>query len=147
MKIVIGSDHAGFALKEAVVESLRADGLTVIDVGTHDGETSVDYPDFAFAVANQVASQPQLGVLVCGTGIGMSIAANRVPGVRAALVHDRYTAQMAREHNNANVLVLGGRLLTESQGVELVQTWLGGSFVERHQRRLDLIEAHTKSMT
>ena len=77
----------------------------------------------------------------------MSIAANRVPGVRAALVHDRYTAQMAREHNNANVLVLGGRLLTESQGVELVQTWLGGSFVERHQRRLDLIEAHTKSMT
>ncbi len=145
MKIAIGSDHAGFELKQAIAANLRDRGVEVLDLGTGDGHTSVDYPDFAFAVARKVVDEDLLGVLVCGTGIGMSIAANRVPGARAALVHDSYTAAMAREPNNANILVLGGRVLTEATGLELVASWLDGDFESRHQRRLDLIEEHAGS--
>lgn len=142
MMIVVGSDHGGLELKAAVCEELRQQQIQVTDIGTV-GDDSVDYPDFAEKVALQVASgAADAGVLICGTGIGMSIAANKVPGVRAALVHDEFTAQMSKEHNNANVLVLGGRVLAPDQGVQLLKVWLRSSFEgARHQRRLDKITA------
>ena len=137
MQIVIGSDHAGFELKQAVVSHLRDQGVEVSDVGPSNGTDSVDYPDFAEQVARGVLSGDARGVLVCGTGIGMSIAANRFQGIRAALVHDRFTAQMAREHNDANVLVLGGRVLDHTDALAMVSTWMDATFEVRHQRRLD----------
>lgn len=140
--VVIGSDHGGLELKAAICEELRQQQIPVTDVGTV-GDDSVDYPDFAEKVARQVTSgAAECGVLICGTGIGMSIAANKIPGVRAALVHDEFTAQMAKEHNNANVLVLGGRVLAPEQGVQLLKIWLQSSYEgERHQRRLNKITA------
>ena len=141
MRISIGSDHAGFELKERLRAFLEARGIEVVDRGAHSGTDSVDYPDFAAQVATDVCAGAGEGVLVCGTGIGMSIAANKFPGVRAALVHDEMTARMAREHNNANILVLGGRLLDALVAEEMVATWLDGTFEERHQRRLDKIGA------
>lgn len=140
--VVIGSDHGGLELKAAICEELRRQQIPVTDVGTV-GDDSVDYPDFAEKVARQVTSgAAECGVLICGTGIGMSIAANKIPGVRAALVHDKFTAQMAKEHNNANVLVLGGRVLAPEQGVQLLKIWLQSSYEgERHQRRLNKITA------
>ena len=137
MQIVIGSDHAGFELKEAVIQLLVEQGMDVSDVGPSNGSESVDYPDFAEKVARGVLSGADRGVLVCGTGIGMSIAANRFQGIRAALVHDRFTAQMAGEHNNANVLVLGGRVLEQGEALAMVEVWMDSTFEERHQRRLD----------
>jgi ribose 5-phosphate isomerase B len=139
MKIVLGSDHAGFELKQRIVAFLTERDIQTIDVGTEDGVASVDYPDFAQRVANRVVQDSMDGILVCGTGIGMSIAANKIPGVRAALVHDAFTAQMAREHNNANILVLGGRVLDADKALDMVGAWLDGTFEERHQRRLNKI--------
>ena len=116
-------------------------GVVVADLGTAPGER-VDYPDYAARVARKVVSgEYDAGVLVCGTGIGMSIAANKVNGVRAALVHDPFTARMAREHNDANILVLGGRLMAPQYAWECVHPWLQGSFEVRHQARLDKIAA------
>lgn len=144
--IVIGSDHGGLSHKCAITSYLTGRGLEVTDAGTN-GDASVDYPDFGRKVAELVASgQADSGILVCGTGIGMSIAANKVPGIRAALVTDAFMARMAKEHNNANILVLGGRVLDEQKACELVGAWLDASFEGgRHQGRLDKIaEIETK---
>ena len=140
--IVVGSDHGGYELKQAVLEVLRQRGIECADYGT-DGPDSVDYPDFAAKVASAVsAGEADRGVLICGTGIGMSISANKFPGVRAALVHDEFTAQMAKEHNNANILVMGGRVLSLDQGKKFVEIWLDTQFEGgRHQNRLDKISA------
>lgn len=138
--IVIGSDHGGLELKEVIKAALISRGMDVNDCGTDNGE-SVDYPDFAEKVAGTVShSEADCGILICGTGIGMSIVANKFPGVRAALVTDEFMAQMAKEHNNANILVLGGRVLAAEMAVKMVNTWLDAAYEGgRHQRRLDKI--------
>lgn len=141
MKIAIGSDHGGYVLKEVLRTFLCAEGHEVSDLGC-DSNGSVDYPDYAAAVAKEVADRRcARGVLVCGTGIGVSIAANKVAGIRAALVHDVTTARLAAEHNNANVLCLGGRLLASALACDMVALWLETRFEPRHQRRLDKIAA------
>lgn len=144
-RIAIGSDHAGFPVKEAIRKYLEAAGYAVDDQGT-SSEASVDYPDYGKAVGERVASkQADLGIAVCGSGIGISIAANKVPGIRAALAHDVLTARLAREHNDANVLALGGRIVTPAAAVEMVQTFLDTAYAGgRHQRRLDKITAIEK---
>ena len=138
--IVIGSDHGGLELKEVIKAALISRGMDVNDCGT-DNDESVDYPDFAEKVASAVSrSEADQGILICGTGIGMSIVANKFPGVRAALVTDEFMAQMAKEHNNANILVLGGRVLAAEMAVKMVNTWLDAAYEGgRHQRRLDKI--------
>jgi len=140
--IAIGSDHGGFELKSAIKRLLDERGLTYDDCGTDNGD-SVDYPDFGEKVARKVASGAAVkGILVCGTGIGMSIVANKFPHVRAALATDPFMARMAKEHNNANILVLGGRVLDQGLAVEMVATWLDATFEGgRHQGRLDKIAA------
>lgn len=140
--IAIGSDHGGFELKEAIKILLQGRGIPFEDMGTSDGN-SVDYPDFGEKVARMVSTgQAEKGVLVCGTGIGMSIVANKFPGVRAALAADTYMAKMAKQHNNANILVLGGRVIDENEASEMVATWLDTEFEGgRHQGRLDKITA------
>ena len=143
--IIIGSDHGGLALKTALNSYLNRRGFQVTDAGTN-GDASVDYPDFGQKVAEAViAGEAELGILICGTGIGMSIAANKIPGIRAALVTDVFMARMAKEHNNANVLVLGGRVLDEQKACDLVGAWLDATFEGgRHQLRLDKITALEK---
>ena len=138
--IYLGSDHAGFELKQEILGHLKRVEMNVEDCGTFDSE-SVDYPDYAQKVAQKVQSnQKSLGILICGTGIGMSIAANKFPGIRAALVNTIYMAEMARRHNNANILCLGSRILTLEQAQEIVDTWLEEKFEgDRHQGRLDKI--------
>jgi len=140
--IIIGSDHGGLNLKSALNSYLTRRGFQVSDAGTNDA-ASVDYPDFGQKVAEAViAGQAELGILICGTGIGMSIAANKIPGIRAALVTDVFMARMAKEHNNANILVLGGRVLDEQKACDLVGAWLDATFEGgRHQGRLDKITA------
>ncbi|MCI0352308.1 MAG: ribose 5-phosphate isomerase B [Acidobacteriales bacterium] len=140
MKIALGADHAGFELKEKIKQHLAARGASVADKGT-TSDASVDYPDFAKAVGEAVASkQADLGILVCGSGIGMAITANKVPGVRAANVTSEYEAQMSREHNDANVLALGARIVEEQKAFNIVDKWLATSFAGgRHQRRVDKI--------
>ncbi len=142
MRISIGSDHAGFQLKEKLESHLRELGHEVTDVGTHD-EESVDYPDLAAAVARAVgAGEAERGVLVCGSGIGVAIAANKVDGVRAASVSDPEMARMSRLHNDANVVTMGGRYLSEEVAQDIVDTFLDTEFEGgRHQRRVDKITA------
>jgi len=146
--IVLGSDHGGINIKEAVKRLLDSRGLSFDDCGAFSGE-SVDYPDFAEKVAQRVSTgEAERGILACGTGIGMSIAANKFPGVRAALVTDVFMARMAKEHNDANVLVLGGRVVTEEEAAKMVAAWLDGEFEGgRHQGRLDKIAALEKKLT
>lgn len=141
-RIAIGSDHAGFSVKETIRKYLEGAGYAVSDLGA-SSEESVDYPDYGKAVAERVVSkQADLGIAVCGTGIGISIAANKVPGIRAALAHDVNTARLAREHNDANVLALGGRIVTGAAAIEMVQVFLTTAYLGgRHQRRLDKITA------
>ena len=138
--IALGADHAGFHLKEALKGWLIDHGYQIVDYGTHSTEP-VDYPDYAAQVAEAVADQKvDRGVLVCGTGIGMTIAANKVPGVRAALCSDLYTARMSREHNDANVLALGGRLMGSEMALDILRMWLETDFAgDRHRRRRDKI--------
>ncbi len=138
--IIIGSDHGGVTLKSALKSYLTRRGVGVVDAGT-DGDASVDYPDFGQKVAESVISgEAESGILICGTGIGMSIAANKIPGIRAALVTDVFMSRMAKEHNNANILVLGGRVLDEQKACDLVGAWLDATFEGgRHQARLDKI--------
>jgi len=145
--IAVGSDHGGLELKDAILAVLAARGLDVDDYGTDNGD-SVDYPDFAEKVAAAVSrGDVELGILVCGTGIGMSIVANKFPGVRAALATDEFMAQMAKEHNNANVLVLGGRVLAKDLAVKMVNVWLDSTYeAGRHQRRLDKISRLEKDV-
>jgi len=139
--IAVGSDHAAISLRRALVAHLAGRGFDVIEVGPGEGDKS-DYPDQARLVAVAVVRrEADLGVLCCGTGIGMSIAANKVGGIRAALVHDPVTARLAAMHNAANVLCLGGRLLAPEYASELVDTWLDAAFEARHQGRLDKITA------
>lgn len=140
LRIALGADHAGFHLKETIKKFLRDAGYEYDDVGT-SSEESVDYPDFARAVAERVAAgRNGLGILACGTGIGMSIAANKFPGIRAATAHDPMTARLAREHNDANILALGGRVLDDANAIEVVRDFLSARFTfGRHQRRIDKI--------
>lgn len=142
MKITLGADHAGFELKEKIKQYLLDQGIEIDDRGTHSNE-SVDYPDYAFRVAEEVAAgKADSGILVCGSGIGMSIAANKVHGVRAAHVTSEIEAQLSREHNDANVLAIGGRVLDECAAHKIVDRWLNTEFVGgRHQQRVEKITA------
>jgi RpiB/LacA/LacB family sugar-phosphate isomerase len=143
MHIGVASDHAGFPLKEKVAEYLRALGYTVQDLGTCD-TTPVDYPDFAEAVANAILSEHvERAVLICGSGVGASVAANKFAGIRAGLCHDTYSAHQGVEHDHMNVLVLGGRVVGEELAHELIRAFVGAktSRDERHLRRLAKIEA------
>lgn len=140
-RILVASDHAAVQAKAIVIDELKAAGLDVRDLGP-EGTTSVDYPDYAEAVARGVAAgDAEQGVLLCGSGIGMSIAANKVDGIRAALVHDVTGAALARQHNDANVLVMGGGMLGDRLLRDIVRTWLQSTFEGgRHQKRVDKIE-------
>ncbi len=141
MKIALGSDHAGFELKEKIKEFLTSMGHQVEDMGCYSTD-SVDYPVYGAKVARVVAENAvERGILVCGTGLGMSMVANRFAGVRAALCHEPFTAQMARRHNNANILVLGGRVLGDALALEIVKVFLETPFEGgRHTRRIEMIE-------
>jgi ribose 5-phosphate isomerase B len=140
VRIAIGADHAGFQLKEALIKGILAPH-EVLDLGTHSPHEPVDYPEYAFAVAEAVANEKaEYGILVCGTGIGMAMAASRVPGIRAATCTNVYMARMARAHNDANVLCLGGRVLGIGLAEEIVRVFLATPFEGgRHARRLALI--------
>jgi len=139
--IVLASDHAGVGLKAEIVRLLEARGIDYRDLGPAD-DAAVDYPRYAHLLAGEILSgRADRGVLICGTGIGMSMAANRHPGVRAALCHDAYTAEMARRHNDANVLCMGGRVVGAGVALQIVEVFLGTAFEGgRHQRRVGLIE-------
>ena len=147
MKIAIGSDHAGFELKEKIKVFLDARGTLWEDYGT-DSENAVDYPDTAFPLAQAVVRGAfDLGILVCGTGIGMSIAANKVRGIRAALCLSPEMAEMARRHNDANILTLGGRILSPKAAMDIVETWLSAAFEGgRHARRVGKIRSYEKKV-
>jgi len=142
MKIAIGADHAGFELKEKIKARLKQQGIEVQDQGTASAE-SVDYPDFARKVGESVAGKKaDLGVLVCGSGIGMAIAANKVSGIRAANVSTEYEAEKSREHNDANVVTIGSRILDEAKAFSIVDIFLKTPFAGgRHQQRVDKIAA------
>lgn len=144
MKVSLAADHAGYALKRELVQYLKEKGIPVEDLGTHSQE-AVDYPDFAHRLAKQIrlGPDPVVGILVCATGIGMSIAANKHPGVRAALCHDAYTAEMARRHNDANVLCLGGTTTGLAVARQIVDIFLATPFDGgRHARRVAKLEVH-----
>ena len=144
MRIALGSDHAGFDLKHKVARVLQAMGHDVQDVGAHDFDPLDDYPDFARLVAEAVAAgSAERGVLVCGSGVGASVAANKVRGVRAAMCHDTYSAHQGVEHDDMNVLCLGARVIGEELAKELIASFLGAAFTgeERHVRRVAKIEA------
>jgi len=140
-KLVIASDHAGFELKETLKESLRADGIDVEDLGP-DSSDQVDYPDYGIKLATTVSDDENIsGIVICGTGIGMSIVVNRFPKVRGTLCADVYTAKLCRQHNDSNVLVLGGRVVGKGLAYEIVKTWLNTPFEGgRHSRRLEKID-------
>jgi len=140
MKIAIGSDHGGYALKEILYQTLLDEDWQVTDFGTHN-EESCDYPETAQKVAEAVASgKYQRGILLCGTGIGVSIAANKVPGIRCAHVAEPVSARLARQHNDSNVLALGGRILGAELALDIARTWLNTAFeAGRHQRRVEQI--------
>ncbi len=141
MKIGLACDHGGFELKEEIKIFLRSIEVEPVDMGTFT-EDSVDYPDFGVLVAEKVSrGELERGILICGTGIGMSIIANKFPGVRAALVNDLYSSRCSREHNDSNILVMGGRLLGRDLAKEIVKVWLETPFAGgRHKRRLEKIE-------
>ena len=144
-KIYLASDHGGVILKDKLVNHLKSKNVEVIDLGPEVGN-SVDYPDYADKLCNAVLeSNNSRGVLICGTGIGMSIAANKVKDIRATLVWNEFTAKMSREHNNSNVLVMGERVLNHDRALDYADIWLTTDFGgERHQRRLDKISALEK---
>jgi ribose-5-phosphate isomerase (EC 5.3.1.6) len=147
MKIAIGSDHAGFRLKEKIKEFLLSKGYEVLDFGTNSTELT-HYPIFAKEVARAVQrKEADFGILICGSGIGMSITANKFKGIRAALCLNEYMARMSRRHNNANVLCLGDRVLGEDLALSIVSAWLSEEFEGgRHQKRLELIQEIEESM-
>lgn len=144
MKLAIGADHAGFALKEKLRPMLEEAGHTVVDVGAHEYNRHDDYPDFAAAVARAVvAGEAERGILVCGSGVGASIAANKIPGARACLCHDIYSATQGVEHDDMNILCLGGLIVGEALSRKLVNGFLSAEFIGegRFQRRLDKVKA------
>jgi ribose 5-phosphate isomerase B len=138
--IAIGSDHGGYLLKAEIIKFLEDKGLTVKDFGTNCSD-SVDYPDYGQAVAEAVSSKEcEKGIVICGTGIGISIAANKVPGIRAALCTDTYMARMSREHNDANILAMGERVVGSGLALDIVEIWLNTAFAGgRHSNRVDKI--------
>ncbi|MDO5039604.1 ribose 5-phosphate isomerase B [Clostridium sp.] len=140
MKIALGSDHGGYNLKNEIISYLKENGYETKDFGTYSTE-SCDYPDYALKVAEAVANNEfEFGILVCGTGIGISISANKVPGIRAALCSDTFSAHATREHNNANILALGERVVGTGLAIDIVKTFLNSKFEgDRHQRRIDKI--------
>jgi ribose 5-phosphate isomerase B len=143
MKLVIGSDHAGFQLKVAIGEFLKAQGYEVLDVGAFDEKPS-DYPDFAEKVGAAVLDgRGERGILICGSGVGVSVAANKIPGIRAGMCHDTYSAHQGVEHDEINVLVLGSRVIGVELAKDLVKSFLGAKFTneERHLRRLGKVKA------
>ena len=143
MKIAIGCDHGALALKNKVVEHLQKKGYDVCDFGTYTLD-SCDYPDFAEKAAKAVASgECEKGIVLCTTGIGISIAANKVPGIRCALLHETWSAKMTREHNDTNMMAMGAAVVGELLALEIVDTWLGTEFSHeaKHQRRIDKVMA------
>lgn len=139
MKLIIGSDHGGFELKQHIIEFLQAEGHEVVDLGTNS-EDSVDYPDYAKAVVQRVIEEDTLGILLCGTGIGISIAANKQKGIRCANCTNETMASLARRHNDANILALGGRILGVELAKSIVRAFLEASFEGgRHERRVKKI--------
>jgi ribose 5-phosphate isomerase B len=138
MKLALGADHAGYLLKDRIRQYVTERGHQVIDEGTNTSD-SVDYPDYAAKVAEDVAAgRAERGILVCGSGIGMAIAANKIPGIRAANICNEYQAQMSREHNNLNVITLGARIVDENDAKQIIQIWLDTPFSGgRHSGRLD----------
>jgi len=142
MKIAIGADHSGLELKDKIRQHLEQKGFLIMDEGTRKAD-SVDYPDYARLVAHDVnQNRADLGILVCGSGIGMAMAANKVAGIRAANVSSEHEAQLSREHNNANVLALGARILQEEAALRIVDRWLATSFAGgRHERRVEKMAA------
>lgn len=145
MKIAIAADHGGFELKDSMVEYIKSLGNEVMDLGTNSAD-SVDYPDYAKKVCEEIQQgNSDLGILICGTGIGMSLAANKFEGIRAACVSDVYSAKMSRNHNNANVLCIGARVIGDEVAKLIIKTFLENEFeAGRHQRRVDKIRAFEK---
>ncbi len=141
MKIAIGADHGGFELKELVVALLREEGHEVLDKGCFSSD-SVDYPEYAEKVCSSILDgEAERGILICGTGIGMSLAANRHHGIRAALCHEIFTAEMSRRHNDSNILCMGGRVIGSALAFEMVKTWLATPFDGgRHSRRISMFD-------
>ena len=139
--IALASDHAGFVLKEKIKKYLIDNNYDILDLGTNS-EDPVDYPEYAHKAAHAVAEgQCEKGIVCCGSGIGMSIAANKVKGIRCALIHDVYTAEMCKKHNNANMIAMGARVVDHDEALKMVETWMSTQFEEgRHQRRIDQIE-------
>jgi ribose 5-phosphate isomerase B len=143
MRVALGCDHAGFELKDKLKQHLVEIGISVDDKGTNS-TAAVDYPDYAQLVANEVVNhKADYGILVCGSGIGMSIAANKIHGIRAVNAHNELEARLSREHNDANVLALGGRMLDDRTAFSIVDLWLATPFPgsDRHQRRIEKVEA------
>lgn len=140
MKVALGCDHGGFELKEAIKKYISDKGVEVVDFGTYTTD-SVDYPEYGMKVAEAVSQgEVEQGILICGTGLGMSYVANKVKGIRCACVSDVFSAEMSKLHNDANVLALGARVVGLGLGLKIVETWLGTEFEGgRHQRRVDLI--------
>lgn len=145
--VALGSDHGGFKLKEIIKKELEKKGIEYKDFGTNS-EESVDYPKYALAVAKSVAEERcEKGILFCGTGIGVSIVANKVPGIRAAVVNDLFSAKVTKQHNNSNIICLGERVIDEELAVLIVQEWLSGEFEGgRHKKRIDMITTIEKSI-
>ena len=146
MKIAIGCDHGAFDLKNAVVKHLQGKGYEVADFGCYSLD-SCDYPDFAAAAANAVASgECEKGIVLCTTGIGISIAANKIKGIRCALLHDIWSAKMTREHNDTNMMAMGAGIVGKNLALEIVDTWIGTEFSgeAKHQRRIDKVMALEK---
>lgn len=148
MKIVIGADHAGYEMKQGAVEHLKQLGHQVIDIGTHEPGKPDDYPDFALLVAKQLqAGQAERGILICGSGVGVSVAANKFKGIRAAVCHDHYSARQGVEHDDMNVLVLGSRVIGPNVAIDLIDGYLESKFSgeARHVRRLAKVKAFEES--
>lgn len=144
MKIAVGGDHAGYPLNERVIEELRQAGHELIDFGTHDGSVPDDYPDYAKSVGEAVQTKAaEIGILVCGSGVGAAVAANKLRGIRAALCGDTYSAHQSREHDDCNVLCLGARVTGVELALEIVRSFVAAKFTgeERHRRRLEKIKA------
>ncbi len=147
-KIGIAADHGGFALKEEVRTALESSGYTVEDFGAYAMHTDDDYPDFVIPLAKAVAAgQVQRGLAICGSGVGAAIAANKIPGVRAALIHETFSAHQGVEDDNMNMICLGGRVIAYEMAMELIRTFLGAQFsgAERHKRRLAKVAAEEKN--
>lgn len=141
LRIALGGDHAGFSLKQVVAERLRATGASLADCGTNSTE-SCDYPDFAVAVAKEIVEgRADRGIVVCGSGVGVSVAANKIPGIRAAVCHDTYSAHQGVEHDDMNVLCIGGRIIGPELAFEIIESFLRARYVpqDRHARRLEKV--------